>query len=38
MLCTDRLDLIPATPALSRADLAGREALAETLGAGVPGS
>jgi [ribosomal protein S5]-alanine N-acetyltransferase len=38
MIRAERLDLVPATPALVRADLAGREALAEALGAEVPES
>ncbi len=36
MIRTARLDLVPATPALVRADLAGPEALARALGAAVP--
>ena len=36
MLRTARLDLVPATPTLARADLAGRAALAEALGLDVP--
>jgi RimJ/RimL family protein N-acetyltransferase len=36
MIRTERLDLIPATPALTRADLAGRAALADALGVPVP--
>jgi RimJ/RimL family protein N-acetyltransferase len=38
MIRTARLDLIPATPELARADLAGREALGEALGVPVPES
>ena len=38
MIRTARLDLLPATPALARADLAGREALAAALGVEVPGT
>ena len=36
MIRTARLDLVPATPALVRADLAGRAALSEALGVAVP--
>jgi len=33
---TERLEIVPATPALTRAALAGPEALADALGAAVP--
>ena len=36
MFSTARLDLLPATPAFVRADLAGRDALADALGVAVP--
>jgi RimJ/RimL family protein N-acetyltransferase len=38
MIRTERLDLVPATTALVRADLAGRGALAGALGVAVPES